>query len=147
MAEKKSSHLLKVGEEMEPLMFKITSDLNDQYLYAEQDYHPRYWDKSESGAPLAHPSLLLNWSNSTRSPSFYLPAGVAGVHAGETAEFFSPAKVGDTITVRWKVTAMFEKRGRLWHEMECLATNQDGTKILRRVSSSAFMSKEPLSVE
>ena len=50
MSEKKSGHLMKVGEEFEPLEFLVTPEMNQQYLYAEEDFHPRYIEASPRGA-------------------------------------------------------------------------------------------------
>jgi len=54
----------------EPFEFLLTPELNQQYLFAAEDFHPRYFQETEIGSPIGHPGLLLNMSNATRSPSF-----------------------------------------------------------------------------
>ena len=142
MPEKRSAHLMEVGEEFEPLEFLVTPELNQQYLYAAEDFHPRYIEKSEAGPPLVHPGLLLNMSNNTRSPSFHLPPGWAEIHAAESTEFLNPAKVGKRIRVTWKVIEAYEKRGRPWHVVDILVVDEDEAEIMRRKMVNTYASKE-----
>ncbi len=116
----------------EPFTFLVTPELNEQYLYAVQDYHPRYLEVRGSGSPWVHPSLLLNQSNLTRSPSFGLKAGMAGVHAKEEVEFLNPGRVGKQFRVTWKVVEEYEKREKLYTVIETLIVDEDGREILRR---------------
>jgi hypothetical protein len=140
MAEKRSTHLFKVGEEFEPLEFVVTPEMNQQYLYAEEDFHPRYIEASEEGPPLVHPGLLYNMSNNTRSPSFFLPPGWGEIHAGEDTEFLNPPKVGKRFRITWKVIETFEKKGRPWHILDILITDEDGVEIMRRKMTNTFAS-------
>jgi hypothetical protein len=140
MNEKKSAYLMIVGEEFESLEFSVTPELNQQYLYAEENFDPRYIEGSEEGSPLVHPGLLYNLSNNTRSPSFYLPPGWGEIHAGEETQFLNPAKVGKRFRVTWKVIDVFEKRGRPWHVLDILITDEDGLPIMRRKMTNTFAS-------
>lgn len=142
MAESKSAHLMLVGEGFEPLTFTVTPELNQQYLYAEEDYHSRYIEQTEAGPPLVHPGLLLNMSNNTRSPSFSLPPGWAEIHASEDTEYMNPARVGKELQVTWKVLDAYEKRGRHWHVLDILIEDEDGLEILRRRMTNTFSSPE-----
>lgn len=138
MSERKSVHLHEEGDELEPLEFTVSPELNQQYLYAVEDFHPRYIERSDLGPPLVHPSLLLNMSNRTRSPSYYLDPGVAGIAAANETEFINPAVVGKRLTIRWKVSEIFERRGRTWHACDTLMIDEDGREILRRRNRSTF---------
>jgi hypothetical protein len=140
MAEKKSAHLFKVGEAFEPLEFVVTPEMNQQYLYAEEDFHPRYFEASEEGPPLVHAGLLYNMSNNTRSPSFFLPPGWGEIHAGEDTEFLNPPKVGKKFRITWKVIETFERKGRPWHILDILITDEDGVEIMRRKMTNTFAS-------
>jgi hypothetical protein len=142
MSEKKSAHLMEVGEEFEPLEFLVTPELNQQYLYAEEDYHPRYIEESESGPPLVHPGLLQNMSSNTRSPSFHLPPGWAEIMAADETEYINPARVGKKLRVTWKVVDIYKKRGRPWHVVDILVVDEDRVEILRRKMTNTFASRE-----
>ena len=124
-----------VGERFEPLEFVVTRELNEQYLYADEDYSSIYLDAE---LPIAHPGLLLNMSNNTRSPSFHLPQGWAEIHAAEETEFSNPARLGKRLTVTWEVIEKYEKRGRPWHVLDILITDEDGLEILRRKMTNTF---------
>ncbi|HBE44893.1 MAG TPA: hypothetical protein DDW17_05415 [Deltaproteobacteria bacterium] len=138
----KSAHLMGLGEEFEPLEFIVTPEMNQQYLYAEEDFHPMYIEPRGDGPPLVHPGLLLNMSNNTRSPSFYLPPGWGEIHAGEETEYINPGRVGKKFRVTWKVIEAFEKRGRPWHVLDILVVDEDGVIIMRRKMTNTFASWE-----
>jgi acyl dehydratase len=140
MATPKPVDKMEVGEELEPLEFVVTPELNQQYLYAEEDYHPRYYEESEDGPPLVHPTVLLNMSNTTRSPSFTLSPGLGAIHAGEETVFVSPARVGTCLRVTWKILEVFEKRGRVYHVREARIVDGDGREVLRRKLTGTFSS-------
>jgi len=142
MYEKKSAYLMKVGEEFEPLELIITPELNQQFLYGEEDFHTRYIEKKDSNLPMVHPGLLLNLSNNTRSSSFYLPPGWAEIHAAEETEYLNPAIVGKKIRITWKVIEAYQKRGRSWHVLDILIVDEDGIKILRRKMTNTYASRD-----
>ena len=138
MADPKSAHQLQVGEEFEPFEFVVTPELNQQYLYAEEDFHPRYIEGGESTPALVHPGLLLNMSNNTRSPSFFLPEGWAEIHAAEETLYLRPARLGRRLRVTWQVVEAYKKRGRPWHVLDVRIVDEDGREILRRKMTNTF---------
>lgn len=138
MAVNKPAEQMDVGDEFEPLEFVVTPELNQQYLYAEEDFHPRYLEETESGTPIVHPALLLNMSNTTRSPSYRVSPGLGTIHAGEETEFFNPAQVGNKLRVSWKVIDRFEKRGRIYHVREAFMVDDAGRPIIRRRLTSTY---------
>lgn len=129
---------MEAGEELAPFEFLVTPELNQQYLYAIEDFNPIYIDGDESTGPVVHPAILLNMSNRTRSPSFYLEPGWAAIHAADDAQFVNPASVGKRFRVTWKVELVYERRGRPWQTMNVLIVDEDGTEILRRKSHGTF---------
>ena len=147
MADPKSAHQLQVGEEFEPFEFVVTPELNQQYLYAEEDFHPRYIEGDESAPALVHPGLLLNMSNNTRSPSFFLPGGWAEIHAAEETRYLSPARLGEKLRVTWEVVEAYEKRGRPWHVLDVRIVDADGREILRRKMTNTFAAPAPAARE
>ena len=134
MTEKIDFRDVQVGYEYEPLEFLVTPEFNQQYLYAEEDFHPRYIEETENGPPIVHPALILNMSNNSRSPSFFLAPGVAGLHARDEAFFHNPARVGKKLKIIWKVVDTYEKRDRPYKVVECLVTDEDGIEIMKRLS-------------
>jgi len=131
MSERKERSQFSDEDGFESYAFHVTPELNEQYLYALQDYDPRYLEEGDS-PPWVHPGLLLNQSNLTRSPSFGLKAGMAGVHAKEEVEFLNPGRVGKKFKVTWKVVEEYEKRDKLYTVIEALIVDEDGREIMRR---------------
>jgi len=142
MSGKKIAHEMKSGEEFEPFEFVVTPELNQTYLDALEDNHLRYRQETESGPPIVHPGLLINFSNVTRSPSWYLPEGVAGINAKDEVEYINPARVGKTFRVYWKVVDSYTKRGKPYFVKDTLIIDNDGLEILRRRGVDAFVSGE-----
>lgn len=144
MTENKGIDITKAWNELvfESLEFVVTPELNEQCLYGEEDYHPRYLEKDDTRRPLVHPGLLLNMSNITRSPSFKPPQGIAAVHSGDEVEFVNPARVGDKIIVTWKTGEVYTKRERLFGTVDALVATADGSEILRRKIIGLLVSRD-----
>lgn len=138
MTEKKLAHQMSVGDEFEPFEFTVTPELNQQYMFAVEDFHPRYWLEHDSGAPLVHPALLLNMSNNARSPSYYLPPGVGNLQSHDLVQFLHHARVGKSLRVTWKVVDRYEKRGLVFEAREARMVDEDGVEILRRKLTGTF---------
>ena len=138
--------------QLEPLEYVVTPELNQQFLYAEEDFHLCYIEETESGPPIVHPALILNWSNGTRSPSYRAPtlqsgqqSGQsirAGFHARDEAFFYNPARVGGKLKVIWTNVGSYEKRGRPYSTGETLVVNEDGLEIIRRLHYDTTASQE-----
>ena len=139
MSERKAATDLAVGESYAPYGFLVTADLNEQYCYAEEDYDLRYRQGDGGNPPLVHPALILNMSNRTRSPSFYMPAGRSVLHAKDIIEFVAPAYVGKELNVTWTVCERYEKRGRDFMVIDCRVTDEDGREIFRRFSHNTHI--------
>ena len=88
---------LQVGEELAPLEFHVSEEMNENFLHAVEDLHPRYMEATDAGPALVHPALLINFSNNTRSPSFYLPPGMAAIHTHEDVEHSRPGASGEAL--------------------------------------------------
>ena len=130
---------LPVGYEFEPYEVLVTAELNQQYLYAQEDYHPRYWLSSGGGLPMVHPALLLHVSNNTHSPSFHLPPGVANLQTAEETTFLNQCRVGSRLKVTWVVLDRSERRGRTYETRLARVVDQDGVEILRRTLTGTFI--------
>lgn len=143
MAEKKRADQIGVGGYFEPYVFTVTPEVNRQFLEAMEDYHERYTKDTKLGPAIVHPSLFIVNSNVTRSPSFYLPPGVACVHAKEDkVQFINPGRVGSTFSVHYSVVDVYERRGRQYQVKEVLITDEDGLEIIRRKFSDIYSSGE-----
>jgi hypothetical protein len=133
----KESDKLQTGEEYEPLVLRVTAELNKQFLRALDISHPRY-DK------IVHPGLLLNFSSITQSPSFHLPDDVAAVGAKFKAEFLDTPFVGQTFTFLWKVDQAYEKRSRIYQICNILIQDTNNRTIMKRRINNTFVGGEHL---
>ena len=139
----KFAHELQPGDHYEPLEVWVSPELNQQILFAQEDFDPRYFDETEFESPHVHPTLLLIFSANTKSPSFRLAPGTGSILAEATTEFFNPAHVNKKLHISWKITNTYEKRGRKYQVMEALMVDEDGLKILRRDLHLTFFEHEP----
>jgi hypothetical protein len=139
MAERKTADQLGIGEEFEPCQFLVTPEFNHQYLEAVDDHHRRYLEETQLGPPIVHPALFLNYCSITKSPSFYLPPGMAAVVAKDEIEYLNPGRVGKSFRVSWKVVDTYTKRGRIYQVTEISVVDEDGMEILRRRMNCTYM--------
>jgi len=119
--------------QLAPMEYTVTPELNQQYLFAEEDFNPRYIE-GVGGQPVGHPGLILNFSNDTRSPTYKIPPGQGGLHARDQAFFINPARVGSKLKVTWDRLGSFERRGRPYEATSILVADQEGREIIRRLS-------------
>ena len=137
--EPKFAHEMEAGDTYEPLEFTITPEINQQFLFALEDFDPQYVGRDGMdvagdgiGTALVHPVLLLHMSARTRSPSFRLAPDSGSIFAREHVEFLNPARVGQKLRTTWRIAETYEKRGRLYHRITITIDADDGTPILRR---------------
>src|SRR3954464_6821433 len=90
----------------------ITEGLNEQFLFAQADYHERYVGDGQGRRGMVHPGLLVHLN----APGFRVGpnSGWSGVAGRDAVEFISPVFVGEHLIVTWTVVDFFERRGRPW---------------------------------
>ncbi len=129
---------LEPGDRYESLEFVVTPELNQQMLFAQADFDPRYIEASDSHPPIVHPALLTQMSANTKSPGFRLKPGTGSIVGEEFVEFLGPAYLDRKIRVDWEVVNAYEKRGRNYYVMEARMTDSAGAQILRREMHLTF---------
>ena len=128
------------GEEFEPSELYVTKEFNNNYLHAVEDLNTRYTEHTTNYSPVIHPGLLINYSNITRSPSFYLPSGMAAIHTHEEIHFLEPGRLERRLTITWKVVESYEKRGRPYQVVNSSITDeQQGKFIIRRTTTNVYV--------
>jgi len=134
----KLAHELKAGDQYEPLEFVVTSDLNQQFLFAVEDYASIYLEGVDGKPPIVHPVLLMHMTPRARSPSYRQAPEMGSAFARERSQYFNPGYVGNTFRVTWTITDTYEQRGRIYQDYVSVLQNQDGVTLLRRELSSTF---------
>ena len=137
MATTRFAHELETGDEYQTLEFIPTGEMNQQFLFAQEDFDSRYVGEKA----LVHPSLLLQMAANTKSPSFRLAPGTGSILAEAGTEFLAAVGVGTKLTVRWRVTERYEKRERRYYVMIAEIEDARGTPILRRSLHLTFPGK------
>jgi hypothetical protein len=138
--QEKYAHELQAGDEYEPLEFAVTPDLNQQFLYAVEDYNRIFLEGYDSKPPLVHPVLLMHMSPRTRSPSYRQAPGMGSAFARDRSTYINPGYVGSKFRVTWRVTKTYEQRGKIYQDYVALVQDESGSDILRRELSSTFFS-------
>ena len=139
MIEKKRADQLQIGEAFDGYMFTVTPELNQQFLYAVDDCNQRYLQESDLSSPMVHSVIFIHYSAVTRSPSFYLPPGMAAVVAKDEINYLNPGRVNKKFSISWKVVDTYEKRGRPYQVTEILIRDEDGLEILRRWMNCTYI--------
>ena len=128
MPTTKFAHELEPGDEYESLEFVATAEMNQQILFAQEDFDRRYVE----GDALVHPAFLLQMAANTKSPSFRLAPGTGSILSEAETEFVSSVPVGTRLRVTWRVTREYEKRGRRYYVMLAEIADAQGATVLRR---------------
>lgn len=140
MATPPYAHELRAGDRYEPFEFTATHDLNQQWLFAVEDYHPRYIDGADGQPPLVHPIMLMQMSPRTRSPSFRQAPDLGSALARDCTTFLRPVPVGTRLKVEWEVTNTYEQRHKIYQDYVATILDPEGRVVMRREISSTFFS-------
>ncbi len=138
--ETKYAHEMQAGERYAPLRFTVTADLNQQFLFAVEDYNAIYLRGVDGRPPLVHPVLLMHMTPRTRSPSYRQAAGMGSAFARDRSVYLRPAYQGTTFEVTWEVSQTYEQRDKIYQDYVAAVFDADGGLVLRRELSSTFFS-------
>ena len=128
MLTTKFAHELEPGDEYESLEFSVSAEMNQQILFAQEDFDRRF----VGGSQQVHPALLLQMAANTKSPSFRLAPGTGSILSEAQTEFVKPVAVGAKLRVTWRLTRRYEKRGRRYYVMLAEVLDEQGAPVLRR---------------
>ena len=78
----------------------------------------------------------------TKSPSFKLAAGSGSILSEAETTFVKPVAIGTKLTVRWRVTTAYEKRGRRYYVMVAEMEDANGGLVLQRTLHLTFPGRE-----
>jgi acyl dehydratase len=106
----------------------VTAQVASDYLRDIREAAPIY-----AAEGIAHPGLLLRQCNMALRDNVLLPPWI---HTGSKLRNFSAAKVGETLTVRSRVTANYERKGHRLVDMDCIVL-ADGERVLAQVLHTA----------
>lgn len=128
------------GECYGPLEFEVSADLNQQFLYAVEDFNPIFIEGRNGHPPLVHPVVLMHMTPRTRSPSYRQAPGMGSAFARDHSIYLAPVYVGAKLRVEWTVTNTYEKREKIYQDYVAVVLDQTGKVVLRRELASTFFS-------
>ena len=139
----KYAHELVPGDSIAPRRFSITGLANQQRLFAQEDFHPRYLPSASGSPELVHPVLVLQMLANTSSPSYRVPVDIGPVLAEARTTFIRPLRVGREYIASWRLARCYAKRGRDYHEIEAEITDAQGNRLVKRTLHVTYSKHSP----
>lgn len=139
----KYAHELQAGDAYASFAFTVTPELNQQFLFAVEDYNRCYLDGQDGRPPLVHPVVLMPMTPRTRSPSFAQAPGFVSALARDSGWWLRPVHVGEALRVDWIVNRTYEQRGRIYQDYVATVHDEQGEPVFRRETSATFFALAP----
>ncbi len=125
---------LAIGDNIEKLEFCLTHELNKQLLDAIHCDSLIYKE-------IVHPTILIGFSNITRSPSYIKPDNVATIHTHDNIKFMNIGKVGNTFTITWNIIGLYEKKNKKY-QIKKVEVTANGKTIITRTVTDTHIQKQ-----
>jgi acyl dehydratase len=126
-----------LGKEFVLGTYQVTEDMMLSYAQAVGETSPQYVDpeeaKSTSSGGLIAPPIFYDVFRADQMPDPKVQFGKISFNAGQHCEFYTPMRPGDTITLKTRITDVYEKTGRTGKMVfiirETTYENQKGEKV------------------
>jgi acyl dehydratase len=125
---------LKVGDWLGMAPLPITEALHAQDLVDIRETDPIYVRER-----IAHTSTVMRCCNWALSHNVILPAWI---HMGSTVRNLGIAHVGDTLTVRARITKNYEHKGHKWVELDALVVANEVTPVIRATHIAIYRPRQ-----
>ena len=129
----------RVGDEYEPKEIIITEEMVERNAWANDDYNPWYMEDSPFGGRIASCTFLAYQYPELFHAHYYHTGGI--LLTRQEFEFINPIRIGKKIRVTGRLSDRYPKRGREYFVSEILATDEDGTEIIRMHGTMAYPAK------
>jgi acyl dehydratase len=127
---------LPVGAWLGIAPIQATPELAAEYLRNVRETATLYADEK-----LVHPVVVLRLCNFALNRNVVLGPWM---HVGSAVQNFAPARVGDVLSVRAKVTGNYEHKGHLFVELDCLVFADDERPLARVQHLSIYRPRQVL---
>lgn len=124
---------IQIGEELGRKVIAITDEMVRTSAHAIESTRDWYTHASPFGAPIAPPTVFDNDTLRMLDEQY---ARFGSVHAKQSWEFKSPARVGTSVTVTVHVVDKYVRRSGQYIVMELKAVDEDGVEICRGLHTS-----------
>ncbi len=126
-----------LGKEFVLGTFSVTEDMMRAFAQAVGETSPQYVDaeaaKKTAYAGLVAPPIFYDVFRGDQIPDPRVKFGKVAFNAGQRCEFYAPIRPGDTITMKTRITDVYEKTGRtgkmVFIVRETTYENQQGEKV------------------
>lgn len=129
---------LRPGDRLAPLELELTEEFNESIVQSVGADASRYLGAGDRPG-IAHPALLIVFSNLTRSPSFRLPEHCAAIQTHDDVQLERLARPGETVTISWQVVNTYTRRDRHYQVMQTRIADSHGRTVLTRKTTNTFM--------
>jgi acyl dehydratase len=126
-----------LGKEFVLGTFQVTEDMMRAFALAIGETSPQYIDpeaaKQTACGGLVAPPIFYDVFRADQIPDPQVKFGKVAFNAGQRCEFYTPIRPGDTITMKTRITDVYEKTGRtgkmVFIVRETTYENQQGEKV------------------
>jgi acyl dehydratase len=126
-----------LGQEFVLGTYHVTADMITAFVQAVGETNPKYLgaETGQRGAVggLIAPPIFYDIFRADQIPDPKVKFGKVGFNAGQRCEFYVPIRAGDTITMKTRITDVYEKTGRtgkmVFIVRETTYENQQGEKV------------------
>jgi len=105
-----------LGKEFVLGTFQVTEDMMRAFAQAVGETCPQYVDseaaRNTASGGLVAPPIFYDVFRADQLPDPKVKFGKVGFNAGQRCEFHAPIRPGDTITMKTRITDVYEKTGR-----------------------------------
>ena len=127
-------HSLAVGDWLGMTPLTVTPDYQAQDLADTRETEPLY-----AAEGIVHPGTILRCCNWALSHNVVLPAWM---HMGSTVRNFGVAHVGDTLSVRARVTKNYVHKGHKWVEIDALVLANETIPLARATHIAIYRPRQ-----
>jgi acyl dehydratase len=126
-----------LGKEFVLGTFQVSAEMMLAFAHAVGETSPQYVDpdaaqQTASGGLIA-PPIFYDVFRADQMPDPKVQFGKISFNAGQRCEFYTPVRPGDTITLKTRITDVYEKTGRtgkmVFIVRETTYENQNGEKV------------------
>jgi acyl dehydratase len=126
-----------LGKEFVLGTFQVTEEMIQAFAHAVGETSPQYVDpevaKQTASGGLIAPPIFYDVFRADQIPDPKVKFGKVTFNAGQRCEFHTPIRPGDTITMKTRITDVYEKTGRtgkmVFVVRETTYENQNGEMV------------------
>ena len=125
---------LRVGDWLGMAPLPVTEAFHAQDLLDIRETDPLYRKEK-----IVHTGTILRCCNWVLTHNVILPAWI---HMGSTVRNLGLAHVGDTLTVRARITKNYEHKGHKWVELDCMVVANEAVPVIQATHIAIYRPRQ-----